>query len=319
MCFLFYLLLISINFLAKIINDVINWYPDLLGGVSVPDRYRAVILDRFKVNRHAERDANLVGPSVPPTDRPGLIPRAVPPHLKLLEELPCRQNERLLVLHQRQHRNFHGSDGRVEGEVAPLLAVHLVLSVGRADEGEDAPVDAEGGLDDMWGEPLACLLVKVVECLATPFGVTRQIKVPPGGNAHELLDTERKPERNIRARPCVMRQPVALVDIVPHQLVLQSDLEQKLARVRDPLLVVRLPNVIARWDEILDLHLLELPAPENEVPRRDLVPERLADLRDAEGELEPGCVEYILVVDEYTLCRLGAEVGHGRRVLHSSH
>merc|ERR1719215_711733 len=106
MCFLFYLLLfglqycrqcalprlvllISINFLAKIINNVIHWYPDLLGGVSVPDRNRAVFLDRFKVNRHAEWDANLVGPSVPPTDGPSLIPRAVPPHLKLLEELPC--------------------------------------------------------------------------------------------------------------------------------------------------------------------------------------------------------------------------------------
>ncbi|EJK62534.1 hypothetical protein THAOC_16850 [Thalassiosira oceanica] len=79
-------LLVAISMsILMIINDVIHWYPDLLGGVSVPDRYRAVILDRFKVNRHAERDANLVGPSVPPTDRPGLIPRAVPPHLKLLE------------------------------------------------------------------------------------------------------------------------------------------------------------------------------------------------------------------------------------------
>jgi hypothetical protein len=41
----------------------------------------------------------------------------------------------------------------------------------------------------------------------------------------------------------------------------------------------------ARLDEELHLHLLELAGAEDEVARRDLVAERLADLRDAERRL----------------------------------
>src|SRR4029079_18236358 len=41
----------------------------------------------------------------------------------------------------------------------------------------------------------------------------------------------------------------------------------------------------ARLDEELHFHLLELARAEDEVSGRDLVPERLADLRDAERHL----------------------------------
>jgi hypothetical protein len=41
----------------------------------------------------------------------------------------------------------------------------------------------------------------------------------------------------------------------------------------------------ARLDEELHLHLLELAGAEDEVAGRDLVAERLADLRDAERRL----------------------------------
>ena len=41
------------------------------------------------------------------------------------------------------------------------------------------------------------------------------------------------------------------------------------------------------FDEELHLHLLELARAEDEVPGRDLVAERLADLRDAERDLLP--------------------------------
>src|SRR5690606_15877691 len=67
------------------------------------------------------------------------------------------------------------------------------------------------------------------------------------------------------------------------------------------------PRVLRRAEE-LDLHLLELARPEREVPRRHLVPERLADLRDAEGNLHARRVEHVLVVDEDALRRLGAQV-----------
>ena len=47
-------------------------------------------------------------------------------------------------------------------------------------------------------------------------------------------------------------------------------------------------RLVAGRDEVLDLHLLELARAEDEVARRDLVAERLADLRDAKGNLEEG-------------------------------
>ena len=72
--------------------------------------------------------------------------------------------------------------------------------------------------------------------------------------------------------------------------------------------------VLARRDEVLDLHLLELAHAEDEVARRDLVAERLADLRDAERQLAIGRVEHVLEVDEDALRRLGPQVGERLRI-----
>ena len=61
--------------------------------------------------------------------------------------------------------------------------------------------------------------------------------------------------------------------------------------------------------EELDLHLLELARAEGVVARVDLVAKRLADLGDAERQLEPRAVEDVLEVDEDALGGFGAEVG----------
>ena len=71
-----------------------------------------------------------------------------------------------------------------------------------------------------------------------------------------------------------------------------------------------------RLDEVLDLHLLELAHPEDEVARGDLVAKRLADLGDAEGQAAAGGVDDVLEVDEDALRRLGAQVGVALLVLH---
>src|SRR5680860_1433656 len=54
-------------------------------------------------------------------------------------------------------------------------------------------------------------------------------------------------------------------------------------------------------DEVLHLHLLELERAEDEVPGRDLVAERLSDLRDAERRLAPRDLGDVLEVDEDAL------------------
>ena len=47
----------------------------------------------------------------------------------------------------------------------------------------------------------------------------------------------------------------------------------------------RSPVLVPIRDEILNLHLLKLPGPENEVPGCDFVTESFTDLSDAEGDL----------------------------------
>ncbi len=81
----------------------------------------------------------------------------------------------------------------------------------------------------------------------------------------------------------------------------------------DPVLVPGL--VLARRDEELHLHLLELTGPEDEVTRGDLVAERLADLADSERRLAPGRRLDVRVVDENALGRLRTQVGQAGGVL----
>src|SRR5690606_17157263 len=61
--------------------------------------------------------------------------------------------------------------------------------------------------------------------------------------------------------------------------------------------------------EELDFHLLELPRTEREVPRRNLVAETLADLRDANRNANPRAIADVLEVDKDTLGGLGTEEG----------
>src|SRR5690606_16595723 len=72
--------------------------------------------------------------------------------------------------------------------------------------------------------------------------------------------------------------------LVEAQVVLgDAEVGVPLEALVDPVLVPLL--VGAGLDEELHLHLLELAGPEDEVARRDLVAERLADLADAERDL----------------------------------
>ena len=79
----------------------------------------------------------------------------------------------------------------------------------------------------------------------------------------------------------------------------------------------RMRSSIQRWchcgglagrHEELDLHLLELAGAEDEVARRDLVAERLADLGDPERRLLARELQDVLEVDEDALRGLGAQV-----------
>src|SRR5690606_29404986 len=97
--------------------------------------------------------------------------------------------------------------------------------------------------------------------------------------------------------------------------VLAADAERDVPRVTAiPPVAVPLGSLLRSAEE-LDLHLLELAAPEREVARVDLVAERLADLPDAERHANPRRVEHVLEVHEDALRRFGAKVCDARRVL----
>src|SRR4029079_10520589 len=96
----------------------------------------------------------------------------------------------------------------------------------------------------------------------------------------------------------------ALPDAIP-----QVPCDALLDPVRAPLLR------LGGRHEVLHLHLLELERPKDEVAGRDLVSERLADLRDAERRLAARDLGDVLEVDEDALRRLRAEVGVLSRLL----
>ncbi len=105
----------------------------------------------------------------------------------------------------------------------------------------------------------------------------------------------------------VVRQLVGRVVAEPQVLFRDAQVDVPVVAAVAPILV---PGArLAGMAEELHLHLLELARAEGEVPRRDLVAEALADLRDAEGNFHPRAVEHVLEVDEHPLGRLRPQEG----------
>ena len=75
----------------------------------------------------------------------------------------------------------------------------------------------------------------------------------------------------------------------------------------------------ARLHEELHLHLLELARPENEVAGRNLIPERLADLRDAERNLLPRRLLDVKKIHVNPLSGLRPQIDDGRGVFDGTH
>src|SRR5579859_1822280 len=72
---------------------------------------------------------------------------------------------------------------------------------------------------------------------------------------------------------------------------------------------------LAGMDEVLQVPLRKLTLAEEEVARRDLVAERLTDLADAKGNLQPRRFQHILVIQIDVLARLAAQIGLGALAL----
>ena len=141
----------------------------------------------------------------------------------------------------------------------------------------------------------------------------RQVVVRAVGHAPELAPAKReevlKVGRCLGVEAQLLRLMVAQAEALVGHVQLLQPLVAELAPVGEPF------EIGVRLAEELELHLLKLADAEDEVARRDLVAEALADLADAEGDLPARGALDVLEVDEDALRRLGAEIDLRRRVL----
>src|SRR5690606_18207631 len=120
--------------------------------------------------------------------------------------------------------------------------------------------------------------IDVFQLAARELLMPAQVEVRAVVNALELLPAERELVLDVVG-------PLGIVSERVRAVLLETQLLRTDPERPDPFHSLRFPEleplvVGARLDEELHLHLLELARTEDEVSRRDLVAERLADLRD---------------------------------------
>ena len=141
--------------------------------------------------------------------------------------------------------------------------------------------------------------------------VRLQVEVGAVGNPLQLspriaLETELVLDVDGAVR--VVRQLLFGMFVKPKVLRFDAEVDVPLHPGVDPVLMPVAGGV--GFDEELHLHLLELAGAEDEVARRDLVTEALADLADAERRLTPGSGDDVGEVDENALRGFRTQIVH---------
>ena len=220
-----------------------------------------------------------------------------------------------LVFDEREHRRLKWRDARAEFEQhalfrLPLVVGHFVLLVRGGHHSQERAVHAERRFYDVRQVFFLARLVEVFEVFAGGVLVLGEVEIPAHGDSLQFLQAVREMESDVRTRLCVVRELFLRVDVLGELVGGDSDGYEPLFAGVDPVAVHRLPIVVGR-NEVFDFHLFELAAAEYEIARRDFIAERLADLRDAEGDFDAARVADIFEVGEYSLRGLGAQVGDG--------
>ena len=275
------------------------------------------VLQRVAVDGDAPRRPDLVLAPVAPADRGLLVVEGREAELAQLLLERVRLLGHPVLLDQREDPHRDGRDARVQAQHDAGLALDLFLGVGVDQEGQGHAVDAAGGLDHEGRVVLLRVGVEELEAHARGLRVALEVEVGAAGDALELAPAEGVLVLDVAGRDGVVRELVSLVltdaQLLAPDAEVEVPLEAPLAPVGVPLVV------LGRGHEELHLRLLELAHAEHEVAGRDLVAERLADLRDAEGRLQARGLEHVLEVEEDALGRLRAQVGDRGRVLGRAH
>ena len=173
----------------------------------------------------------------------------------------------------------------------------------------------------------------------------REVEVAAGRDAVQFVAgdvallvplAERELEQDVRAGAGVVGQLGGRLPVKAQRVQRQPDAFVEAHAFLHPIMMPRLPAPARLWltrmaglrhrshaasdgldrlvrlDEELQFHLLELARAEGVVARRDLVAERLAHLRDAEGHFLPRRLVDVLELREDGLRRLGTQISHIR-------
>ena len=143
----------------------------------------------------------------------------------------------------------------------------------------------------------------------------REVEVRTAVDTFHFLEAERHLEFDIGSRVCIVRQLLVVVIAVfvvaqAHGLV---PLQARFLPLLEP------THLLARTNEELHLHLLELTHTEDELASYNLVAERLTYLCDTERHLHAPGLLHIQEVHEDTLCSLGTEIDLHRAVGRRAH
>src|SRR5690606_22288013 len=278
-------------------------------GVTVPDGH-GIVLQRLAIDRDREGRTGLVLPAVAPPDRAAVVvgrrdPGLTEPTVDTLGDL-----RHPVLPDQRQDRRLDRREFRIEREDDAPLALDLLLAVRIGEDDEDGPVRAGRRLDDVRNIAMVRVCwIDVLETLPRVLLVPPQIEVRPVVDPLDLVPAEREFVLDVEGALRVVRELLRRVLVEAQPLPADAERDDPLHAASLPVLEPLL--VRARLDEELHLHLLELAGPEDEVARRDLVAERLADLRDPERHALAGRRQDVLEVDEDPLRRLRPEVDGG--------
>src|SRR4029077_10113608 len=292
-------------------HELLDLHPDLGHVVAVADRHR-LIGQRIEVDGDAERRPDLVLAAIAAPDGLRLVVRRLDVRAHLRPDR-ARELAQLGLLRERQDGDLVWRQVAVQPQDDPHAFLVGLLVVRGAQERERRAVRTDRGLDDIRHEPLVRRVVEVLELLPRIFGVALEVVIGPVVEALDLAPPERVAELDVERLRRVERTLLGGVLAEPEQLVVPREIAVPLAPRLLPLLVD--PRRVFGPNEVLHLHLLALTRPEDELAGRDLVAERLPDLRDAERQLPAHRLLHVVEIHEDALRRLRPQPGDRRVVL----
>ena len=265
------------------------------------------------VYSYAVRSTNGILTAVTLADGVFLVVLAMEVELQVVDDFACLFGQSVF-LYQRHHSQLHRSQGSGKFQYyARFTILQLLFTIGSRHDAEEHAVYTNRGLDDVRGIAFVGFRVEILDVLAGELLMLGQVEIRTAVDAFHFLEAEGHQELDVRSRIGVVSQLVVVVETV----VIRPETERpmpfhtRIAPFGPP------PHLLARADEELHLHLFELTHAEDELPRHDLVAERLADLGNAERQLHAAGLLHVQEINEDTLRRFGPQVNRigafGRR------